>query len=85
MRFRIRWPSVNLKYQKKKGTGSVKVNYKITDCPDELYVEVFADTDSEGFDGTCVYSDNMEKNPDRLHLIWISFQAENIIFISVYP
>ena len=45
-----------------KGTGSVKVNYKITDCPDELYVEVFADTDSEGFDGTCVYSDNMEKS-----------------------
>lgn len=25
-------------------------------------MEVFADTDSEGFDGTCVYSDNMEKS-----------------------
>ena len=32
--------------------GSVTADYKITDSPDEIYVEIFADTDSEGtFDG----------------------------------
>jgi len=41
--------------------GSVTADYKITDSPDEIYVEIFADTDSEGFDGTCVYSEYMDK------------------------
>lgn len=30
--------------------------YSISDCPEQVQVEVFADTDSEGFDGENVYS-----------------------------
>ena len=30
--------------------------YSISDCPEQVQIEVFADTDNEGFDGESVYS-----------------------------
>lgn len=32
--------------------------YKVSDCPEDIYVEIFADTDSEAFGGERVYSGN---------------------------
>lgn len=63
--------------------GSVTADYKVTDSPDEIYVEIFADTDSEGFDGTCVYSEYMDKKGT------VSFDLDSLSsgeyhFISVY-
>lgn len=38
--------------------GKYVAEYKVSDCPEEIYVEIFADTDSEGYDGTRIYSGN---------------------------
>lgn len=36
--------------------GKFTAQYKVSDCPEEVYVEIFVDNDDEGFDGKSVYS-----------------------------
>lgn len=36
--------------------GKYEASYAVSDCPDNIRVEIFADTDNQGYDGTSVYS-----------------------------
>lgn len=43
-----------------KNGNKLIANYKISDCPENIYVEIFVDTDSEGYDGKKVYGNSGE-------------------------
>lgn len=53
--------------------GKYIAKYSISDCPQEVTIEIFADTDNNGFDGKSVYSkagkssDNIEISLDGLN------------------
>lgn len=38
--------------------GRYEASYSVSDCPENIFVEVFADTDSVGYNGTRVFSGN---------------------------
>ena len=40
----------------KENGDKYEAEYSVSDCPDNIYVEIFADTDDKGFDGDEVYS-----------------------------
>lgn len=42
----------------KENGDKYEAEYSVSDCPESIDVEIFADTDSEGFDGEEVYSGN---------------------------
>lgn len=59
--------------------GKYIAEYKASDCPEEVYIEVFADTDNEGYDGVNVYGGyggvegRLELNMDNLETAEYNF------------